>query len=88
MKYFKLTFTEINGEQEYTYNYLLKAKDRLKAESAALKFLSGWYDDDEAEVTWPDNVEFFCGCIIVNDISIEETTVEQFTQDLIQRYTV
>ena len=86
-KYFKLSFTEFNGEHEYIYVYLIAASTEKQADKIGRKFVKGWYDGgkkmngcDDYEYDYNDNICRYHG--------VYETTLEEFTHNLVQRFTV
>ncbi len=82
---FRCSFTEYNGEQEYSYDKLAVAKDRQEAEEILLGYLKRWYCDEDAEPIVEDGkivgYEFFAGCPVVRRGFIFETTRERFLKD-------
>lgn len=84
--YFNLNFTEQNGEQQYTYDYLLKAPTLVAATAKARLFLRGWYDDFTGIVD--GRFEFGHGEREVHKISVVETTKQAFMESMLFRYSV
>ncbi len=85
-KLFKCSFTEYNGEQEYSYTKLVRAEDENEAKKILIEYLKYWYEDDEdAEPIIEDGAitgyEFIGGCVIVSKIYVYgETTKEEFME--------
>lgn len=89
MKWFEFSIEERNGEQEYTYDYLVKAKDMKEATEKARKAARGWYGKPD----WTDNdgdepyFSFLGGAIITQVDSVAETTKRAFTKRIVRRWT-
>lgn len=75
--YFGLSFTEFNGEQEYSYNKLIKANSLKEAEDVAHNFLLGWYGNGKYDI-FEDYYEYDGGRIIVRKIMVNHTTIKDF----------
>lgn len=87
MRHYKLTFTENVKAQEYTYEYLLKARSLNEARRTAKRWISDWYSGDH-EWSDDDTCEFDGGCLAVRKIYIIPTTKKQFAKDLLLRFTI
>lgn len=93
MNAYELHFTEYNGEQEYSYDYLLYANSYEAAENKAKDFVGRWYAAEnrpDGDVEWTDylTIEFFGGEIAIVITSICKTTLEKFTKVLVDRFTI
>ena len=86
-KYYHYTLEEINGEQEYSYDYLIEAESLEEAESIANTHASTFYCDEPEEVH-DGSYAFFGGAICVEIDSITETTKEGFIKDMLRRVTL
>lgn len=85
MKYYSFLFKEYNGEQEYTYHYLIEAQNKREAEKIAHHLLKDWYGDGgkkEKDGTYT----YGCGCPIVKPYGIYKTTKEAFIESLLRRW--
>ena len=78
-KLFECTFTEYNGEQEYSYEKLVYAKDVGEADEILLDYLEHWYEDEDVEAIERGH-EFFGGAIIVCMGSVIPTTKKAFME--------
>ena len=88
IKYYHLQLEEINGEQEYSHDTLIVAKNMRDAKRFAWKHARTWYDDKDVEETEPGVFEFFHGCIIVKIMDLSETTRENFVGRLLSIMTL
>ena len=86
-KYYHYTLEEINGEQEYAYDYLIEAESLEEAESIANTHASTFYCDEPEEVH-DGSYEFFGGAISVEIMSVAEITKEDFIRNMLQRATL
>ena len=89
-KLFEITATEYNGEQEYSHNYAVWAKDIDEATKITRQFFNDWYGDDGEDHTCdsdPDNFEYDNG-IVLHIYGIEEITKIVWMQRMIDRYTI
>ena len=85
-KYFEGTLEEHNGEQEYTYTYLIEAKDLDEAKTKWKQFCSEWYEDGK-EIE--ENIfEFPYGAPMVINKGVWEVDREEFIQMLVNRYSI
>ena len=89
-KAYHLELEEQNGEQEYSYDFLIYAKDEEEARVIAQNYAQTFYgEDDDAGKEIEDNVyEFLCGCIIVEIKGFYETTKELFIEHILTRYSI
>ena len=86
MKYFHGRLEEINGEREYSYDYLIKAKSLEEASQRLIAEASGFYGADGMPVSGTDDAfEFFNGEIFVRVDSIGQTTKAQFVKHMLQK---
>lgn len=88
MNYYRLSLTEYNGEQEYSYAYLLRANNQANANKEAKQFVSQWYNDPDAEWTDTNTIEFFGGEIGVCIGAVVQTTKREFTKELVEHFTI
>ena len=89
MKLYQFTTTEKNGEQEYSNNHVIRAKNIEEARSAAVEFCKTWYEDENVEIE-TDNFGystflFFGGKIELELNDITETTKRQFLEESFER---
>ena len=84
-KYFKFRLEELNGEQEYTYDYLIEAGSQAEAEEIAEAYAGSFYDDAPERI---DGSYVFFGTIVTEVLSVNETTKERFTSDMLQNVTL
>jgi len=85
-KYYHYKLEEINGEQEYSYDYLIEAENHAEANEIAERHASSFYDD-EPEIVDGSYV-FFGGAITTEAVSVEETTKENFTERMLREATL
>lgn len=88
------------GEKEYTYDFLLIAKDEKEAWEYAKDYASRFYGEDEDGNPEGELVEFACtrkgettyefngGEIWVSISYLQETTMVNFIKNLLLRYTL
>ena len=85
-KFYKLNFTEHNGEQEYDYHYLIPAKSFKAAMKIAKEYIENWYEDGK----WADKET--CGYdgsnIQVEFEGLEEITPALFAVQLLNSYSI
>ena len=86
-KCYHYTLEEINGEQEYSYDYLIEAESLEEAEAIANTHAGTFYCDEPEEV-YDESYAFFGGAICVEIGSITETTKEGFIKDMLRRATL
>ena len=93
MKHYHLQFTEQNGEQQYTYDYIFKAENEEDAWDKAKEFLETWYSNYEGEEReWQDEdtlspyIEYEGGSLSARIEYINETTIEEFKTKMVERY--
>lgn len=84
-KYYHCVIKELNGEQEYSYDYLIEAKNFAEANKAAEAYAGKFYNDKPYVC---DGGYVFFGTISVEVESIMETTKDNFIKDLLYRYTL
>ena len=77
--YYHLTLEEINGEQEYSYDYLVVAPSMKAAEQIAETQTRSFYSDEHATKNdgW---FEFFGGSIAVRVFALTKTTKAAFVK--------
>ena len=85
-KYFEGTLEEHNGEQEYTYSYLIEAKNLREAKAKFKKFCSEWYG--EGQEIEEGIFEFGFGCPMVENKGVEEIDKDEFIRNLVGRYSI
>lgn len=78
---YRLDFTEINGEQEYSHTELIAAGSLKEAEQIGRDYIQQWYDDPDAEWLDDDTYEFWGGQIQVRKIGVSETTLKDILRD-------
>jgi len=90
MKLFHMEMEEINGEQEYSYDYLIYAGNEEEAWEIAKSYARTFYGEDEyAGEEMENNVfEFMHGCISVAIKGLYETTKNMFIQHMLCRCTL
>jgi hypothetical protein len=87
MKYFHGQLEERNGEQEYTYDYLIKATSLEKAKERLILEAEQFYGSDAEKIDdGNDGFFFFGGAIYVEVKSIGQTTKAQFIKNILHRY--
>lgn len=79
-RYYHCVVKEINGEQEYSYDYLVEAENLTEAKRIAAVFARRFYSD--TPVISDDGYIFF-DTIWVGVESLTETTKEKFIEDII-----
>ena len=90
-KLFWFTLEERNEEQEYSYDYLVKAKSLEKAKLLADQHAKTWYDDPDVETDTFDEETtyyFFGGSLAATVVSIQETTKEEWVKMMFERYSI
>ena len=91
MRLYEVKTTEYNGEQQYSSSHILAAKDIDEAINSAREYFENWYEDGDqkhANPDCPDRFEFAGGCIILIIDSVVETTLERWTQEQVQLYSI
>lgn len=89
-KLFEITATEYNGEQEYSFHYIVRAKDIDAATKFARKYFNRWYGDDGLDHTIdndPDSFEYHLGISLTID-TIEPITKKQWIERMFDRHTI
>jgi len=87
--YFTIQIIERNFEQEYEYNFLIKAGSLEEAGMKARFHVETWYDDPDVSHDVQTNIyEFFGGGIIVTYTIPVRTTKKAFAEMLTERYTI
>ena len=86
--YFTARLEELNGENEYIYDYLIRARNIREAEIMAELLASAWYGeysqyDEDSKV-----YNFFGGAIAVKIVELYKTTRKAFTESLVARFTI
>lgn len=84
--YFRASFIEQNGEQQYGYDYLVEADTLVAARAKTRLFLRDWYADFDGIVD--GDMEFMGGAITVRKASVVETTKEAFTESMVSHFTI
>jgi len=84
-KYYHCVIKELNGEQEYSYDYLIEARNIAEANKRAETYAGKFYNDKPYAC---DESYVFFDTINVEVDSIIETTKEDFVKDLLRRYTL
>jgi len=92
VKWFEFSIEERNGEQEYTYDYLVKAKDVEEARQKARRAARTWYGRPDGIETHEGYEEepwfsFLGGAVMTQVQSVKETTKRSFTKTLLDRWT-
>jgi len=80
MKYFHVIIEERNGEQEYSFPKVIKARTQASAEKKAEQLAQHWYDTSDGvprinESGWFEHLD---GCVAVRVDKVDETTPEEF----------
>lgn len=84
--YFKAVIEEINGEQRYSYDYLVKASSFRKAQSLADNYAKSWYgESSHKEDGWYMHLD---GTIAVRVRYVVPVTVEEFLKEILTRFTI
>lgn len=84
MKYYRITFNERNGEQEYYHHSVIEASNEAEAQTEAEKEAQNWYDIDEDEdEELPEKDEHgeyyhLGGCIAVSVEGIQEIPEDHY----------
>lgn len=93
-KGFHMSMREVNGEQQYDYDYFIEEPTEEEAWRIARDYASRFYGEDEdgnpasALITgYDDAYEFHCGCIWVSITKLIPTTRQEFTRHILERYT-
>jgi hypothetical protein len=86
-KFYKLDFTEHNGEQSYSYAYLISAKTIKAAMKIARDFIKNWYEDGDGKWEDEDTCDYGGILQVVFD-SLEEITPAQFAAELLNHYSI
>lgn len=84
MKEFEGSFKELNGEQEYHYSYLIRARTEESARKKLNKFLRTWYQD--LTLVEGDSFEYGHGERIVRVIGVSPATETEFSKSLLEWY--
>ena len=85
-KYFHYKLEELNGEQEYAYDYLIEAGSQAEAEEIAEAHAGSFYGDSPERID--GKYAFFFGIIAVEVMSVRETTKERFVEDMLRDITL
>lgn len=86
MKYYHGQLEERNGEQEYSYDYLIKAKSFVEAQARMELEASQFYGSDGEKEG--DGYFFESAGIYVEAKCLAQTTKAQFIKDMLQRYEI
>lgn len=78
MKEFVVEIEEINGEQEYTFYKIIKAKTIASAENHGDEIAKKWYDGRAKRALESDYWEHFDGQISVKVGAVYEFNAEEF----------
>jgi len=87
-KLFQLRFTERNGEQQYSYEYLIAALCEIEATEKAHSLVKQWYADPGVEKDGENCYAFFGGCLTVEIESVFEITLVEYLSQQLLRYGV
>ena len=89
-KLYHMELEERNGEQEYSYDFLIYAKDEEESWEIARNNARTFYGEDDyvGEETENNVFEFMHGCIIVEIKGLYETTKDMFVEHMLFRYTL
>jgi hypothetical protein len=74
-RYYLVSVTEFNGEQEYEHNFLMWVGVKADPQSAARKLCRRWYDgeyDGPDDIAGPDHFDFMMGKIGLTLDSVKE----------------
>ncbi len=85
-KYYRYDLEEINGEQEYSYNYLIEAENHKEAIEIAERHAGSFYDDRPEIID--GSYVFFDGEITTKVGEVSETTKEDFVHDMLREVTL
>lgn len=86
--YFTARLEESNGENEYIFDYLIKANNIKEAKIMADLLASAWYGED-SEYDEDDKIyNFFGGAVAVKIVELYKTTKKAFTEALVNRFTI
>jgi hypothetical protein len=95
LKYWHMTLEERNGEQEYSYDYLIRADKAEEAWKIARRLAAGWYGEDEdgnpegSLVDGEDRVYEFPGTWILVSIDyFGRTKKGEFIEYMLNRYMI
>lgn len=86
--YFTTRLKELNGENEYIFDYLMKAENIREAEVMADLLASAWYGEDSVYDEDNKVYNFFDGAIAVKIVELYKTTKKAFTESLVARFTI
>jgi len=86
--YYHLTLEEINGEQEYGYDYLVTAPSMEVAEQIAEEQARSFYCDEDVEKNEDGWYEFFGGSIAVKIAWLAKTTKAAFVKRMLAVKTI
>lgn len=86
--YFTARLEETNGENEYIFDYLMRAKSIKEAEIMAELLASAWYGEDSEYDEDSKIYNFFGGAIAVKIVKLRKTTKKAFTESLVGRFTI
>jgi hypothetical protein len=86
MKYFEMGFTEYNGEQEYSYDFLIAAQTKEEADKKAIDYIQAFYSNGK----WiePDLCEYDGGCITVRFDHLWKTTKNEFVNKMLEKWSI
>jgi len=85
-KYFEGTLEEHNGEQEYSYSYLIEAEDFDEAEMKFKELCLEWYG--EGEETEEGVYEFGFSAPMVINKGVRKIDKDEFIRNLVERYSI
>lgn len=87
--YFTIRMQERNGEQEYVYDFLIKANNIKEAKEKADYHTKTWYMDPKVFYdVETDEYMFFGGSIAVGYAGPHKTTKKAFIDMLTNQYTI
>lgn len=92
MYLYEVQATEYNGEQEYSQNKLLAAKNIRHAHQIARDYFRQWYDDgddpEDHNTDNPDEFEFNSGCIRLKIQSVQKISVDNWIKNQIKLHSI
>ena len=85
-KYYHYQLEEINGEQEYFYDYLIETGSLVEATEIAGAHAGSFYDNAPERIDGA--YSFFDGTILTEVNCVIPTTKERFTEDMLRDMTL
>jgi len=87
--YFSILVQERNGENEYVYDFLIKANNVKEATEKADYHVKTWYTDPNVSYNVEtDEYEFFGGSIAIGYNGPNRTTKKAFVEMITDQYTI